>query len=67
MLSLFGEANVAWIFLKEDYQVKLKYLTVAMAPSRYSVMSNLCNFLMFFDEGDGSQSGYMVRLPGILA
>lgn len=47
------------IVLEGEVQVRLKYLTTAMAASTSTGKSAYTTWLRFFYEGDGSQSEFM--------
>lgn len=49
------------IFLEEEDQVKLKYLTPAMATSKMSSKLTYVTYVRFFNEKDGSRREYIVE------
>lgn len=61
MLPMFGEATAMGDVLEEKDKVKLRYLTSTMTASRTSSMSTYATWLLFFDEGDDSKSGYVME------
>lgn len=60
-LPLFGRENTMAIVLDTNNQVHLKYLMMVMTASRSSKKSTYTTRLLFYDEGDGSCSKFMVE------
>lgn len=61
MMLIFEEANAIWVVLEGEDQTRLKYLTAAMAVLNTSDRLTCETWLLLFDKGDDSRSGYVVE------